>query len=121
MKTTTKYVPYISYKAKTWYEIDREFDDKETAVRCAEHIADGHVVGTRVALVQITTQEITLFVLKGKKQHALPQPQYIVCKQCEKRRLRKNIQATGICIKCTLKNSIVHEQMQLQEYKGGDV
>jgi hypothetical protein len=115
MKTTTKYVPYISYKPNTWHKIDREFDDREVADRCISHMQEHHKTTTQLALVEIKTIERTLYKLTGSKLQGI-QPKYRTCMQCGKKRLRKNIQEdTGICIKCTLKNSIAKEEADRQE------
>ena len=113
MKTTTKYVPFIAYKPHEWHQIDRTFDDRETADRCISHMQEHHKPTTQLALVMVVMTERTLYKVTGISREG-PKQRYVMCVQCLKRRLIKNIQnGTGICIKCTLKNSIEKEQQRL--------
>ena len=115
MKSVTKWKPYINYRGKKWYPIDRVFDNFATAERCVDHIADNHVGTTRIALVAITTTYNTLSVAYGKKKSDQKVSRYEFCSECKKRRYRKNIDPnTGLCLACAMRLSIEHEQGKLE-------
>lgn len=114
MKTKRIWKPYINYRGKKWYPIDRTFDNFATAERCVDHIADVHVETTRIALVAITTTYRTLSVVQGKKKPEQKNSRYEFCSECKRRRFRKNINPeTGICLTCEMKMQVEKSQPTL--------
>jgi hypothetical protein len=107
MKTQQHWIPYINYRGKKWHKIERVFNDYDTAVRCIKHMQEAHQSTTRIALVLVTTMRSTPVIVFGTKTVA-SQPRYNICKTCNKRRFRKNInQTTGVCLTCEMRAEVV--------------
>jgi hypothetical protein len=103
MKSLTYYELWICYSHNKWHDLKRSTETEHRARHIAEEIVKEHTKTTKIALVRVTVTRETDVVYIGKNTILKPR-MYAKCKECGKKKAKKNLTA-GVCSDCMTSDS----------------